>query len=167
MHSDLAQEASTGLENAEHQNCKGCRNCGIYSVLDIGEDGHKHTCKENGDLKGRNSPKLVNSIWWRDEIQHGVNDDCRKRSVGNVEEHCRERIDGQENNNSSDYTSEWSSNTSLGLDGSTRERTGGRICTEERPENICDTNGNHLLGRVNDIVVDTTKGLGDRNMLNQ
>jgi hypothetical protein len=96
-----------------------------------------------------------------------MDDDTSKTCVGNVEEDSSKGIESKQDDNSSDDTSEGSSDTSLGLDGSSGERSSGGVGSKEGTEKVANTNGDEFLGGVDNIVVDTAERLGDGNMLNQ
>jgi hypothetical protein len=110
---------------------------------------------------------LVDDLGRSDDISDSVDDDTSKTSVGDVEENGSQGVKSKQDNDSSNDTGEGSADTSLGLDGSSREGSGGGVGTQERTEKVANTDGDELLRRVDDIVVDTAEGLGDGNVLNQ
>lgn len=164
---DNTEEAALGLEKSEDDNGKGDADGGVDSVLDAGEDGNEDTSEEDGHLKGRDAPELVNDLGRGDDISDSVDDDSGESCVGNVEEDSSQSVESQQHNNSSNDTSEGSADTSLCLDGSSGEGSSGGVGTEEGTEQVGDTNGDELLRRVDDVVVDTAEGLGDGDVLNQ
>jgi len=90
-----------------------------------------------------------------------VNDDCCKSGVGNVEKDSRQGVDGEEDNHRGDDTSERGSNTGLGLDGGTGERTSRWETTQERCQKVGHTNSNKLLRWINLVSIDTTERFGN------
>lgn len=164
---DLAQEAATGLRKAEEEQTGGNSNSDVDAVLNRREDGDNHTCEEDENFEGRDSPELVDGVGSEDEITDGVDDDCGENGVGDPEEDCRKSVDCKEDDNRSNDTGKGGTHTSLGLDGSTREGTGRGVGAEEGAEQVGDTDGEELLGGVDDIVVDTAERLGNCNVLDQ
>lgn len=164
---DTAQEPTPGLERAEQEECGRGRDCRVDAVLDAAEDGNEHTGEENNDFQWGDLPELVDSVGWCNKITDGVDDDGSERGIGDVEEDGRERINCEKDDYGSNDTSERCADASLGLDGCSREGAGSRVCTEERSEEVGHTNSHKFLGRVNCVVVDPAKRLGDGDVLNQ
>ena len=127
----FAEEAAIGFDDAEEQNSSGERNCGVDTVLDGGKDGHEDTGKEDDDFQWRDTPELVKSVWGRDQVSNGVDDDSRQTRVGDVEEDGVQAVDGDEDYNGGKYTGKRSSYTSFRLDGGPGERSSGRISPQE------------------------------------
>lgn len=90
-----------------------------------------------------------------------------KCGVGNVEEEGRQRIESQKHDDGGDDTSKRRADAGLGLDSSTREGSSRGIRAQKGTQQVGDANGNKFLGRVDDVVVDSAKRLGDGNVLNQ
>lgn len=164
---DPSKEFTLGFYQAEQENTQGESNGGIDSVFDSRKDGNEDTNKEDDNLDWRDFPELVDNVWGGNKIANGVDDNGRERRVGDVEENSRKGIDGKEDDHSSEDTTERSSNSSLGGDSSTGERTSNWVSTEEWAKHIGGTNGDEFLRGVNGVVVDTTERLGDSNMLKQ
>lgn len=162
-----AKEAAAAEEQAEDDDGKGYTDGGVDAVFDRGEDSHQNTSQENDHFEGRHAPELEDDGERRNDIADGVDDDGRKSCVGNVKEESSQSIQGQKNNNGSDDTGKGRAYTGLGLDGGTREGSSGGIGAEEGTEQVSDANGDEFLGRVDDVVVDSAKGLGDGNVLDQ
>jgi hypothetical protein len=59
---DFAKETAASLHGAEEKNAERDANGGIDSVLDAGKDGDDDPGKEDDNLDGRDSPKLVDGI---------------------------------------------------------------------------------------------------------
>jgi hypothetical protein len=74
-----------------------------------------------------------------------VDDDSRKWCVGNVEENSREGVDGEQDNQSRDDTSERGAHTGFRFDGRSRERTSRWISSEKGPEDVRDSDGDQFL----------------------
>lgn len=162
-----AEEGTLGSEETVDEDSEGDENGGVDAILNTIEDGDKDTGKEDGNLKRGYSPELVDDARRSDNIPDGVDDDGSESSVGNVPEDGSQSVESKKDDNGSNDTSERSSDTSLGLDGSSGERTGSGVGTEERTEQVGDTNGNKFLGGVDNVVVDTTKRFGDGDVLNK
>ena len=96
-----------------------------------------------------------------------MNDDSGQASVWYIEENCGEGVDGKEDDDSGDDSSKRCSYTSFGLDGCSRKGASRRICAQKRTKQVCDTNGNQFLRRINGVIVDTTKRFRYSDMLNQ
>ena len=94
-----------------------------------------------------------------------MNNNGGKDSVGNPVEGTAERVDGDENEDTGEPTSQGSAHTRLGLDGGTRERTGSSVGTEARADKVGDTDGDELLVGVDLVVVETTERLCNGNVL--
>lgn len=118
---DNTKEAATGLEETEDDDSGGHGDCGVDTVLDRAEDGNKNTGEEDDDLNGRDAPELVNDLGGSDDISDSVDDNTSKTRVGDVEEDSGKGVESEQDNNGSDDTSEGSTDTSLGLDGSSGE----------------------------------------------
>lgn len=162
-----AKEAAAAEEQAEYDDSKGDADGGVDAVFDRGEDSHQNTSQEDDNFEGRHAPELEDDGERRDDIADGVDDDGRKSCVGNVKEESRQSIQSQQNDNRSDDTGKGRAHTGLGLDGGTREGSSGGIGTEEGTEQVSDADGDEFLGRVDDVVVDSAKGFGDGNVLDQ
>lgn len=167
VNSDPSQELAASFGNAEQQNGCGDGDSAVDTNLDGGEDGDKHTNKEDDRIQGRDAPKLVDGVWWGDEIAHRMDDDTREGCLGDVKEHSGQGVDGKQHDDCSNATGQGSSHSRLGLDGSPGKGSGGRVGTQERSQQVGNTNCNQLLRRVYGIVVDTAERLGDGNVLNQ
>lgn len=118
---DNTEEAALGLEKSDDDNGKGDADGGVDAILDAGEDGNENTSEEDGHLKGRDAPELVDDLGRGDDISHSVDDDSGESCVGNVEEDSSQGVESQQHNNCGNDTSEGSADTSLGLDGSSGE----------------------------------------------
>lgn len=79
--------------------------------------------------------------WRSDEIGYGVDDNGGETSIGDVEESICETVEGDDNDDSGEPTSCWSSDTALGFESGTREGTGGGISTEAGSDGIGDADG--------------------------
>lgn len=161
-----SQELATSFGNTEQQNGCGNSDSAVDSNLDGGEDGDKHTDKEDDRIQRRDAPKLVDGVWRGNEIAHSVDDNTREGCLGDVKEHSRQGVDGKQHDDCGNAASQGSSHSRLGLDGSSGKGSGGRVGTQERAQQVCNTNRNQLLRWVYGIVVDTAEGLGDGNVLN-
>lgn len=164
---DTSKESAVVNEKADHVDGKRDANGAVDSVLDGREDGHKHTDEPDQNLDGRYAPKLVQCLRRCDQVTNSMNDDGRQRRTRNVEEDSRKGVDGEENDDGGDNTSQGRSDTGLGLDGSSAERSGRRVATQEGSKEVRDTDGDHLLRWVDDVVVDSAKGLGNGNVFDQ
>lgn len=162
-----AEEPAGALGDAEEKQGSRSGDCHVDAVLDRGEDGDEDTGKEDDKLERRGLPVLVHFPRRRDKITDGVDNDGRKTGGRDEEEDGRQGIESEKNDDSGKDTSEGRPDASLGLDGSAGEGAGGRVAAEERTEDVGETNGDEFLGRVDDVVVDTTERLGDGNVLNQ
>ena len=69
-----------------------------------------------------------------------MNDNSRKAGARDEEEHSGEGVDGEENEDGCDYTSEWRTHPCFRLDGRSRKGACGWVCTQEGAENICEPN---------------------------
>lgn len=118
---DNTKEAATSLEETEDDDSGGHSDCGVDTVLDRAEDSNKNTGEEDDDLDGRDAPELVNDLRRSDDVSDGVDDHTSKTRVGNVEEDGGKGVESEQDNNGSDDTGEGSTDTSLGLDGSSGE----------------------------------------------
>lgn len=96
-----------------------------------------------------------------------MDDDTSKACVRDVEEDSSKGVESKQDDNCSDDTSEGSSDTSLGLDGSSGERSSGGVSSEEGTEKVADTNRDEFLRGVDNIVVDTAERLGDGDVFDQ
>ncbi len=166
-HPDAAQEPTLGTQDAVKEHRGGEADGAVDAVLDGRKDGNDDANEENEDLQGRDEPELIHGVGRGDQVAHGVDDDGGERCVRDVVEHRGQGVDGEEDHDGSDNTGKGSSHTGLGLDGGTAERTSSGISTQERTENIGHTNGHHLLGGVDGVVVDTAERLRDGDVLNQ
>jgi len=150
---DFTHEAAFGFDNTEEEHGDRDADCGVDAVFDTGEDGDDDASEEDDDFEWRDTPELVNGVGRCDKVTNGVDDDCRKAGIGYVEEDCRQRIYRQEDYNGCDDTSKRSPDTCLRFDGSSREGSSSRICPEEGPKQICNSNGHHFLRWVNGVIV--------------
>lgn len=90
--------------------------------------------------------------------------ECR---ILDIEENRSQGVESKKNDNGSNETSEGSSYATLGLDGRSGEGAGGRVCTEKRTKQVCGANSDELLRGINCVVVDSSKGFGDGDMLDE
>ena len=95
-----------------------------------------------------------------------MDDDGGQPGAGNVEKDRGQGVQRKEDNDGGEDTSKWRSDTGLRLDGSPRERSGGRVPSEERTKDVGEADGNKLLRRVDDVVVHSAERLRDGNVLN-
>lgn len=161
MDLDTAEEVSLSLCGPEQKNNSTRSDCDVNAVLDAREDSDKDTGEKDENFEGRDQPELVNGVWWRDQITNGVDDNCREGAVRDVvEDGCKE-VDCEENDDPGNDTSEWGTDTSLGLDSCARERSSGWVSTEEGADDVGDTDCNHFLRRVDGVIVDATERLGN------
>lgn len=167
VHFDFAQESPARDQAPEQQYRHRDADGRVDAVLDVGENRDKHPDEEDEDLPRRDAPKLKQRVRRRDEVSDRMDDDRRETGAGNVEEHRRERIDGEEHHDRRDDTGERGSHARLGLDGRSRKRSRRRVRSQEGTEQVRDPDGDHLLRRINGVVVDATKGFRNRNVLNQ
>jgi hypothetical protein len=161
------EEATASLEETEHNNGSRHGDRGVDTVLDRAEDGNKNTGEEDDNLDGRDAPELVDDLGRSDDISDSVDDDTGKTCIRDVEEDGSKGVESKQDDNSSNDTSEGSSDTSLGLDGSSGERSSSGVSSKEGTEKVADTNGDEFLRGVDNVVVDTTERLGDGDVLNQ
>ena len=112
-------------------------------------------------------PVLVDLTRRGNEIADGMNDNSAKPTRRNVEKDRCQRIERQENNDGSKDSGKWSPDSGLGLDSSPRERPRGWVPAEKGPKDIGEADSNELLRRVDNVVVDTSKRLGDGDVLDQ
>lgn len=162
-----SKELTTCLSHPEQQNGRRNTNSAVNAILNGGENRHDHTNKEDNGIQGGDSPELVNRVGRGDQITNTVNDNTGKGRFRDVKENSCECVDGDEDEDCCNATSERSSHTSFGLDGGSRKRSGSGIATQERTQQVGDTNGNHFLRGIDSVVVDTTEGLGNGNVLDQ
>lgn len=125
-------EATSGFKGAKEEQRCGNGDRRIDAIFNGREDRDEHSREENEDLERRYSPKLVDGVWWCDQVANGVDDNCRECRVRNIPEHCGKCVDGKQNDNSCDNTCERSSHAGFRFYGCARERTGGRISSKER-----------------------------------
>jgi len=161
------EEPAWALGDAEEQEGTRGADSHVDAIFDRGKDGDEDTGKEDDKLERRGLPVLVDFARGRNEITDGVDDDGRKTGGRDVEEDGRQGVQRQKDDDSGEDTSEGRPDTGLRLDRSPGERAGGRVPAEERPEDVGETNGDEFLGRVDDVVVDAAKGLGNGDVLNQ
>lgn len=164
---DNTEEATTGLEETEDDDSSGHGDGGVDTVLNGAEDGDEYTSEKDDDLNGGDAPELVDNLGRSDDISDSVDDDTGKTCVRDVEEDSSKGVESKQDDNSSNDTSEGSSDTSLGLDGSSGERSSSGVSSKEGTEKVADTNGDEFLRGVDNVVVDTTERLGDGDVLNQ
>ena len=162
-----AHEVSPSLDHAVEQNCDAHTNGGIDTVLNTAEDRNEDASKEYENFDWVNLPELVDSVWWCDQIPYSVNNNSREHCAWDVVENGWQGVDSEEDDNGGDHTRERCSHACLRLDGCSGKGSCCRVRTKEGAKQVCDTNGHHLLRRVNRVVVDTTKRLGDSNVLDQ
>lgn len=108
---------------------------------------------------------MIETLGRGDQITNGMNDDGSESRIWNVEEEGRKSVDGEEDDEGGDETSEGSAYTGLGLDSSTGEGTGSRVSTEEGTDQVGDSDGDELLRGGDGVIVDSAEGLGDSDML--
>ena len=161
------KESTLGEEESPENDSEGNSHSSVNTVLNGAENDNENTSDEDDKIQRSHTVKLDGGSQRGDDIHHSVDNDGSKRGVWNVVEQLGERIEGEQDNNGSDNTGEWGTNTSLGLDSSSGERSSSRISTEERTKQVGNADGNKLLGRVNDIVVDSAERLGNGNMLDK
>lgn len=162
-----AQEPSLAEEQAPNEDNKRSADGDIDTILNVGEDSDEDTSKEDDDLMGSNTPELEDGLGRGDDITDGVDNDGGESRVGNVEEEGCQGIECEQDDNGSDDTSKRGADTSLGLDGSTGERSSGRVGAQERSQDVGNSNGDELLRRVDNVVVNATERLGDGNVLDK
>ena len=167
MHFDFAQESPSRDQAPEQQHRNRDADSRVDAVLDVGENRDKHPDEEDEHFPRRDPPKLINRVGRRDEVAHRMNDDRRETGLGNVEEHRRERVDGEEHHDRRDHAGERGSDARLGLDGGARKRPRRRVRSEKGTQQIRDADGDHLLRGIDGVIVDATKRFRNRNVLDQ
>ena len=161
------EETTSAEEKAENDDGERNTDCDIDTSLDGVKDSGENTGKEDNDFQWGDTPEIHHDLGRSDDVEDCVNDDTGKSSVGDIEEDGGKGVEGKEHNDGGNDTCKRSSNTSLGLDGSSGEGSSSWVGSKERSKQVGDTDGNELLRRVNGIVVDTTKRLGDGNVLDK
>ena len=121
MDLDLAQELSFRLAYAVQEESSRTGNRGVHTIFDVAEDRYEDAGEEDDDLEWRNSPKLVHSIRWGDEVSDGVDDDRSEGRVRDIEEHCWEGVDGKQHNHGGDDTGKRRAHACLRFDCCARE----------------------------------------------
>lgn len=134
-----------GEQLAPKQQCKRGRDGDVDTVFDVCEDRHKHSCKEDYYFQRRRFPKLEDHVGWGDEIADGVDDDGCKSGGRDIEEDRSQSIQGQEDDDRSEDTSERGTDTCFRLDSGSRERAGGRVGAKEWTNNIRKSDGDEFL----------------------
>lgn len=101
------------------------------------------------------------------ELTHSMDNDSRQRSIWNPVEDASERINGNEDQNTSEPACHGCADAGLCLDGSTREGSSSSVGTEARTDEVRDANSDELLVGVDLVVVESPKGLCDGDVLEQ
>lgn len=96
-----------------------------------------------------------------------MDNDTGERRLWNVEEHCRKSIDGEQDNDGRNDTGKGCTYSGLGLDRSPRERSSSRVTAKEWSKEVRHANSHQLLRRIDCIVVDPAKGLGNGDVLDK
>ena len=96
-----------------------------------------------------------------------MDDNGSQTCIRDVEKDRFEEVDGQEDKNAGDDSCKGSTDTSFGFDGSAREGASGWVCAEESAENVCYTNCNKLLRRIDGVIVDPAEGFRDGDVLDE
>lgn len=125
--------------------------------LDRSKDGDDNASKENNDLKRCDTPETVKSSGRGDEITDSVDDDCCKTGIGNVEEDCLEKVDGEKDEDARNDTGQRRADTSFRLDGRPGEGASSRVGAEEGTKDVGDADSDKLLRWVDGVIVDAAE----------
>lgn len=166
-HTGNSEEAAAAEEETKDDHGKGHADCGVDAIFNGRKDRHQDTGQEDDDLDGRHAPELEDDSQRRDDVAHGVDNHGGECGVGDVVEESGEGIQSQEHDNGRDDAGKRRADAGLGLDGGTGEGSGRGICAQEGAQQVGDADGHEFLRRVDDVVVDAAKRLGDGNVLNQ
>ncbi|KAL9116340.1 MAG: hypothetical protein Q9187_007137 [Circinaria calcarea] len=96
-----------------------------------------------------------------------MNNDGGERRARDIEEKRGKRIYGKENYDSSDKAGKWCPHARFRLDGRPRERPGRGICSKKWSEKVSNPDCYHFLRGIDRVIVNSTKRLGDGNVLDQ
>ena len=89
-----------------------------------------------------------------------MDNDGRETTGGDPEEGIGETVEGDNDDNGCDNSSNGSADTRLGLEGGAGEGASGWVGSKDRANSVGDTNGDGLLIRVNLVTVETAEGCG-------
>jgi hypothetical protein len=164
---DPAEESAGALGDTEEEKSSRRGDGGVDAVLDVCKNGDEDARKEDDKLQRGGLPVLEDFPRRSDEVADSVDDNGAETGGRDVKENRGQRVQRQKNNDGGEDAGQGCPNSSLGLDSSARERPRSRIPAEKGSENVGKSEGDELLGRVNNVIVDATEGLGNRNVLNQ
>lgn len=167
MHLDLANKTALCLEQPEDKHCGRAGYGHIDANLDGCEDCDNHTSKEDWHLHRRDSPELVDGIGRGDQVAHGVNDDSTQGRLWNVKEDRRQGVDRKQHDDRSDDACERGAHTGFRFDGCAREGPSCGVSSQEWSKEVRNTDSHQFLRWIDCVVVDTSKRLGDGDVLNQ
>lgn len=108
---------------------------------------------------------MVDVVRRRDEVDHGVHDQGRKTCQGNIVEDRGKGVKCEHQDAAVEDTRQRSSHTCLGQDSTATERPGRGVGTNERSSKVGEGDRHELLRRNNSVAVESSKGLSNRDML--
>ncbi|KAH3663851.1 hypothetical protein OGAPHI_005254 [Ogataea philodendri] len=159
-----SQERSVWLTQLPQQGSGRGTGNKVDSVLDRRKHSDDDTDDEDGKVQRLHFPQVPGDLVRGKQVANSVHNNGRQSGFRNVVESIGETVNGEQHTSSGENTSKRSLDTTLGLQSSSTERSGGWVGVEERSNKVGDTNGNQLLVRVNLVVVDSSKRLGDRDV---
>jgi|SRR5882757_6036317 len=92
-----------------------------------------------------------------DETQSGTDDDGRETRRGYIVKRTDEYVQGKDNQQRGEETGQRSRYVASGLESGGGERGGGRVRRKEDTQEVCHTDRNEFLIRVDLVVVQTTE----------
>jgi hypothetical protein len=183
---DTTQEFTSRPGNTDQEQEDGSSDRRIDTILDSAEHGNEDGSEPDEEFEGVDAPKGVHLGRWGDEVSDGVDDDGRETGERDEEESIRQTVEGDDDDDTGDPTSSWSTDTALGLEGGAREGSGGGVGTKDGSDSVGNSDGckqvnkgtsiffpsrlkltNQLLVGVDLVSVNTTERLGDGNVLEE
>ncbi|GJC94393.1 hypothetical protein ColKHC_03219 [Colletotrichum higginsianum] len=160
-----AEEAAPGPREAEKQQGRRKGDGDVDAVLEGGEEGHEDADEVDDDVGRRHEPRLEDVVRRGDEVDDGVDDEGGEAGHGDVVEHRRQGVQGEEQDGAVEEAGQGRPDAGLGQDGGAAERAGGGVGAEEGPEEVGAADGDELLGRLDSVVVDAAERLADGDVL--